>query len=503
MSDATVEPPLDSEAVEIAAAAVAESAPDTGLLIRGGVTRIIGFLSMIGLSVAYTAVLTRHLKTVGFGKYTTVISVATMVATVTDQGMANHATRDYASLTGVERSRMMSEIFGLRLVLTLLGTALTVVFAIAAGYDTALTLGMIAANLATLPLIWLHTMSLPLLNELRLSVVAMLEVARQAIWTVGLIVLCLLGAMQLPLLAMLLAANLAMIAPTWLLTHRLDTIRVSLNPRAWPPLLGETAMFSLATAVGTIYLYMTQIVTSLVASGHQNGLFSASFRIYIVTAGIPGLVGSSALPVLARAARDNHDQLTYVVKRFLEVSAAAGIGIALVMAAGSHFVILLLAGHKFRDASGVLEVQSFAMIATFVTAPCSYGLVSLRMYGRLLSANAVALAVTLAATLVLAHSDGARGAAIATILGETTVSLLMFIALLRHNRSFAPHLGLMGKLALATVLATPLALYTGIPSLPRAIATGCVYLLVVLLTRALPDEVMQMLPLPGGRPRSA
>jgi O-antigen/teichoic acid export membrane protein len=331
----------------------------------------------------------------------------------------------------------------------------------------------------------------------------MLEVARQAVWTVGLIVLSLLGAMELPLLAMLLVANLVMIAPTWLLTHRLDSIRVALRPRAWPPLLGETAMFSLATAVGTIYLYMTQIVTSLVASPHQSGLFSASFRIYIVTAGIPGLVGASALPVLARAARDNHDQLTYVVKRFIEVSVAAGIGIALVMAAASHFVILLLAGHKFRDATGVLEIQAFAMIATFVTAPCSYGLVSLRMYRQLLWANGCALAVTLAATIILVHSDGARGAAIATILGETTVSLLMLIALLRRNRSFTPHLRLLSKLALATALAAPLALESAIPSLPRAIATGCLYLLVVLMTRALPDEVMQMLPLPAQRPRSA
>ncbi len=490
MPDAIVGETAEQEAAD----AVAESAPDSGLLIRGGMTRIIGFVSMIGLSVAYTAVLTRHLGTVGFGRYTTVISLATMLATVTDSGMANHAMRDYASLTGAERSRVMSQIFGMRLVLTLCGTGSTVGFALAAGYETALTLGMIAANVATLPLIWLHTMELPLLNDLRLGAVAMLEVARQAIWTVGLVVLSALGAMELPLLAMLLVANVAMIWPTWLMTHRLGRIRVSLRPRAWPPLLGDAAMFSLATAVGTVYLYMTQIVTSLVASDHQSGLFSASFRIYIVTAGIPALVGASALPVLVRAARDNQDQLTYVVRRFLEVSIAAGIGIALVMAAASHFVILLLASDRFRGATGVLEIQAFAMIATFVTAPCSYGLVSLRMYGRLLTANGVALAVTLAATLILAHSDGARGAAIATIVGETTVSTLMFVSLLRHGRGFAPHLGLMAKLALATVLATPLALYTGIPSLPRAIAVGCLYLLVVLLTRALPEEVMAMLP---------
>ncbi len=193
---------------------------------------------------------------------------------------------------------------------------------------------------------------------------------------------------------------------------------MELRPHHWLALLKLTVSFSLATAVGTIYVYTAQILTSLVASAHQSGLFAASFRVFIVTAGIPGLLVSGALPLLARAARDDRERLAYALQRIFEVSLILGVAAALGIAGGAQFIIHVIAGPRFAGAVPVLRIQGLAMIASFVIAGWGFALISIKRYGGLLAANGAALVVSCALTLTLAATHGARGAALATIGGE-------------------------------------------------------------------------------------
>jgi O-antigen/teichoic acid export membrane protein len=464
------------------------------LLIRGGLVRVLAYAAMVVFSVVWTVVLARKLGVARFGVYTSAMSIATVVATLSDGGMGNFASREYAALHGASRARLMRDIFGLRVTSGAIGTILAGCFALAAGYHSSLLLGVVLATAAVVPLVAAHTMCLPWTNQLRLGLISGLELLRQAIWGCLLIALALAGAGLLSLLASLLVANLVMAIVTRRITRGLDMPRLAIHPRAWPPLMRGAAAFSAATAVGTVYLYTTQIVTSLVASAHQTGLFSVSFRVYVVTAMVPTLVASSALPVLSRAARDDHERLAYALKRLIELSFAAGIGLALTMAAAAGFVVLLLGGAKFHQATGVLEIQALAMIATFATGPCSFGLLAEGRYKGLLLANGVALVVTAVATIVLAGQFGARGAAIATICGEVTAAVLMYGALLRSRPESRPDVGVMLRLLLATACSAPLAFVSAISSLPRAAIVGCLYLALVIALRALPPEILQALP---------
>ena len=464
------------------------------LLIRGGLVRVLAYAAMVIFSVVWTVVLARKLGVARFGVYTSAMSIATVVATLSDGGMGNFASREYAALHGDSRARLMRDIFGLRVTSGAIGTCLAAGFALAAGYHFSLLIGVVAATAAVIPLVAAHTMCLPWTNELRLGLISGLELMRQALWGCLLIGLALAGAGLLWLLVSLLAANLAMALVTWRITRGLDIPGVAIHPRSWPPLMRGAAAFSAATAVGTVYMYTTQIVTSLVANAHQTGLFSVSFRVYVVTAMIPTLVASSALPVLSRAARDDHERLAYALKRLIELSFAAGIGFALTMAAASGFVVLVLGGARFHQATGVLEIQALAMIATFATGPCSFGLLAEGRYKGLLLANGVALVVTAVATVVLAGAFGARGAAVATICGEVTAAVLMYGAMLRSRPESRPDTGVMLRLLLATACCVPLAFIAAIPSLPRAIAVGCLYVVLVIVLRALPPEILESLP---------
>lgn len=473
---------------------VLDSSAAGGLIIRGGALRLGSYVGVVALSVLTTALLTRHLGVIDFGHYTTVISLVSVVSVITDAGMSNLGTREYAMRVGADREALLRDLLGLRVALTLVGVTLATVFALAAGYDTALLAGTVVAGLATVALVFQHTLSIPLGAALRLGTISSLELVRQILTVVAIVVLIALGAGVFPLLAVALAVNLVLVPLTAALVRGQISMRMQLRPRRWLALMKLTIYFALATAVGTIYVYTAQILTSLVASEHQSGLFAASFRVFIVTAGIPGLLVGGALPMLARAARDDRERLAYALQRIFEVSLILGVAAAIGLLGGAQFVIHVIAGPQFASAAGALRIQGIAMVASFLTAGWGFALISLKRYGSLIAANAAAFLVSCILTVSLAASHGAEGAALATLCGEATLAAASLIVLLRGAPQLRPLLAVVPKVAVAAIPAVVLALSLGLSSLVRALLALALYGLLILLTRAVPREIIELIP---------
>lgn len=468
-----------------------------GRIVSGGVLRLCSYVAMVGLSVLSAALLTRHLGVNRFSQYTTVLSLVSVISAVTDAGMSTIGTREFAVREGADRDALMRDLLGLRIALTSCGVMLVVAFALAAGYRTPLLIGALVASLGTIALVIQHTHTIPISTALRLGTLAVLELARQVLSVAAIVALVLVGAGVLPLLVVVPAVNLLLIVPTARLARHEISLRVGFRPRRWLSLLKLTVSFSLATAVGTIYVYTAQILTSLVTSEHQSGLFAASFRVFIVLAAVPGLLVGGSLPLLARAARDDHERLGYALERIFEVSLILGMATVLGTLGGAQFIIAVIAGPKYAASAGVLQIQGIAMLASFVLAGWSFALLSLKRYRALLAVNLLALVVSFVLTLVLAGADGARGAAIATLCGESTLAVASLIVLVRGHPALRPRLTVAVKVLASAAPAAALALLPGVPSIVRALLALLVYGVLILATRAVPGEVLELLPLRG------
>jgi O-antigen/teichoic acid export membrane protein len=469
-----------------------------GILIRGGVVRFASYGGVVALSALSAALLTRHLAD-RFGQYTTVTSLVAVVAVVTDAGMSNIGVREYALLSGEAREALMRSLLGLRILLTLIGVALASAFAIVAGYYEALLLGTIVAGVGTVALVVQHSLSIPLSTELRLGTLSLFDLARQALTVAAIVGLIALGAGVLPLLAVSLAVNVLLIPVTAYLVRGKISARPAFRPREWGALLRLTVTFSLATAVGTIYVYTAQILTSLVIGAHASSVFAVSFRIFIVAGGVPGLLVSAALPLLSRAARDDAVRLAYGLQRIFETSLIGGAGVVLGLVAGAHFIVSVIGSSKFAGATSVLQIQSFALLASYVLSGWGFALVSLRLQKQMLFANLAALVASCALTLVLAEADGADGAALATVLAETTLGAGYLIALVWGRPQYRPKITVIAKVLVAAAPAAALALIPEMPSLVRALVAVTVYALLILASGALPDEIVDALPIRRAR----
>lgn len=468
-----------------------------GMVIRGGALRLAGYASVVALSAVSAALLTRHLGVDHYGEYNVVMALVGLVAMVTDAGMSALGIREFAVLSGKDRDSLMRDLLGLRLVLTCAGVILSVAFALVAGYDTSLLLGTVLASSATFALVAQHTLSIPISAELRLGTASALDLGRQALTVAAIAALVVLGAGLLPLLGVNLFAYLLLLPATARLSRGHISLRASWSPRRWMALLRTTVAFSLATAVGTIYVYTAQILMSLVASAHQTGLFATSFRIFMVAATVPGLLVGAALPLLARAGRDDRRRLAYGLRRIFEVSLVLGVGAALGVFAGARFVIELITGPQFSEYAGsvtVLQIQGIALAASFMVAGSGYALLTLSRYRGLLAVNAMALAVSCVLTLVLARSDGAEGAAIATLCGETTLAVGCALVLGAGDPDLRPSLARAPRVVVAAVPAIVLMLTLNLPSIALTAIVLSSYALAIVLTRAMPPEIAELIP---------
>ena len=481
---AALEPPAD----------VLDSREAGGRIIRGGVVRGGGYVLNTLIALLGVALITRHLGVVDFGRFQTVISLITMVATVTDAGMATLGLREYAQRSGEERDRLMRSLLGLRLVLTLLGAAIATLIALAIGYEWELLVGTALAGLGLAFTVVQTTLTIPLAAGLRNVAITVLDLLRQVLTVGGYVVLVTVGAGVAAFLGVAVPVGVVLVVVAALLVRGHMSLRPSFDLSEWGAMIRAAAAFAMATAVGTIYLYTSQVLTAAVTDGRETGLFSASFRVFVVVASIPGLLIMVAFPLLSRAARDDRDRLAYAVHRLFDTTTVLGLGAAIGLIVGAPFIIDVMAGSGFQDAVPALRIQGVTLIASYALAPIGFALLSLHAHRGILVVNAMALVVMLASVGLLAAASGAEGAAVGTVVGEWTLAAGYLVALRRSAPSVAPG---FGRAARGLAVALPCFAFALVPGIPSWLLAGValsVYGLLLILVRAVPDELLELVP---------
>lgn len=475
---------------------VLDSSEAGGLVVRGGLIRILGFVAVAAVSLLSVVLLTRYLGPDAFGRYQTVISLIIVVGAITDVGMATLGSREYAQRQGDDRQEFMAVLLGLRVSLTCIGIALAIVFAVAAGYGSELVIGTALAGVGLLLTVVQTTLAIPLGAELKLGTVTAMDVVRQLLTTAILVGLILAGSGLIALLAVVIPVQLVLIAWTAILVRGRIPLVPVIAPRAWRALLVTSAAFALAVAVGTIYQYTAQILTSLVAGEFETGLFSAAFRIYVVGTAVPGLLVASAFPLLSRAARDDHERLSYALRRLLQTTVVVGCLGALCLALGAQPIVDLVGGSEYEGSVPVLRLLAVALLVAFAIATWGFGLLSLHRHRPLVVANLVSLAVTGLLVLGLAAGPlGARGTAVGVVAGELVLAAGYLVGLSRVS-SIGPAVRREPVTTVVLALACGL-VASAIPGL-GGVATTVVGLALfcggLLFARCLPPELASLVP---------
>lgn len=403
-----------------------------GSAVRGSALRSAGYVAGLGLGLASAPLLTRHLGVVAFGQYVTVMALVALVAGVTEGGLNSIALREFAANDASGRRRVMADLLGIRVVLSIAGAAIAVGFALVAGYDHILLLGTAVAVGGTMVQVVQTLLGTALQGSMRFGWVTSLELLRQVVSVVLIVILVVGGASLLPFLAVPLAAAVVTLVITLRVVRKITPRRPTFHVRRWWPLIRDTLPFAAAIAVSVIYFRIGVLLVSLISTEEETGYFATSFRIIDVLIGLPPLIAGAAFPILSRAAaRGNHDRLRFASGRLIDGTLILGTWLALSLALGSQVAIDIFGGPQFDPSVPVLRIQGLAVIATCMAIAVGHVLLALRRHTAILIANAVALLASVALCLALIPALGAQGAALAIVLAEFTLVATQITFLIR------------------------------------------------------------------------
>jgi O-antigen/teichoic acid export membrane protein len=459
-----------------------------GLVARGGALRVGGFACGLALSLLAVVLVTRHLGVADYGRYQSVVALVAVVTALADAGLGTLALREHAQLPAARRDAALAEILGLRLVLATAGVAVAVLVALALGYDDIMIAGAALAASAQVVNAAQSTLSVPMQTRLRLGTVAALDLGRQALVTAIVVALVLAGAGLLPFLAAPVPAAAGALAATAVVARHL--IRPAFDAPAWRALIRVAGAVGLATAAGVLYLYTSLLVCELVATERETGWFSASFRVIIIVAAVPALLGTSAFPLLARAAAADRERLARAATSLVEASFLLAGAATLVVVLGAPAIIDVVAGSDFDPAVAPLRIQGAALGLTFVIAPLGFTLLAVHRQRALLACNALAFAVSATGVALLAAAHGEQGAALGAALGEAVLCAAYAVAV---RREIALRPAAIARLAPALALGLGAGALVPLPAVAATALGLAVYGAAVTALRALPPEAGALL----------
>lgn len=467
-------------------------------VIRGSVLRLGGHVLGALAAVAASAVVIRHLGVVDTGRYVTVLSLVVIAGSISDLGLSAVGVREYAVLPASERHRLLRSLLGMRLAFVVLGVAIATLFAAVADYPDVMVVGTAIAGAGMALFVTQQSLAVPLHVRLRFGAVAGLVLAGQVGVAIGAALLAVAGAGLLAFFALNIPVMALVLGLTVVVGGREMRALPAFDRALWGPLLRRILPFSVAVVLSVLYFRIAQIMVSLLSSDEQTGYFGVSFRVLEALTTIPALLVSSALPVLARAARDDAERFAYAGRRVAETMLMTGVGLAVVLLLGAQLAIDVVAGPGFQPSVDILRILAFALVGTFVIAARGYALLSLDMMRAVLVSNAIALAVVLAAGIPLVAAHGATGAALTLLLAELTLAACYEVALTRSRAALRPSAGIVVRIVGAGLVATLPVLALGLPALVAAIAGAAIYVAALLALGAVPAELLQAF-----RPRRA
>jgi O-antigen/teichoic acid export membrane protein len=478
--------------------AASETTPDLlstpeagGRVVRGGLVRGLGYGVGTLLAAGTAVFLLRHLGRDDFGRYGTVAALLGVVSGISDAGLTAVGARELALAHAGERARLMRNLVSLRLAITPVGIAAAAIFALIA-YDRTMFWGTLLGGLGVLLINTQATMMMPLSVDLRLGAVTAFEVLKAALTFAAVVVLVAAGSSLLPFFG----AQIPVGALVILLTPLVVPLRRGLVPgfdrAVVVGLLRQALPLAVALTMNVIYFRVLMIMTSLLASRTATGYFATSFQVFAVLFSLPLLVLSTALPLLSVAGRDDDSRLAFGLQKMTEVSLAASVVFVLVIFALAPTLIPLLGGDQYRGAVSVLRIQSFALIAVFVGQVWQLGLLSLRRQSALAWANAGALAIVLALGGIFIPLWGANGAAVAAVVSETCLAILVYVFLRRTAPAVAPRAGLTPRV-LAAALPAFAVLLLPLPREVDLVLALAVFGGAAMLFQAIPFELMHAL----------
>jgi O-antigen/teichoic acid export membrane protein len=448
----------------------------------------------LALGVVVTALVVRTLGSRGYGPWSTIFVVLTLVGYFANFGMEGVVLREAAREPEHERDWI-----GAALMMRLVMVGPVIILSILAIYALHRSQQMLYAGLiliCTAP--FSGTGPLSLIFRLRVkNLVPMLVITlRSVLWGGAVIIIFWRGGDMVDL-----AIAMAVTNAVGSVVQAVAALRLV---DRWPrpsrtlllPLLRNSVAIGISGVLIIAYARIDQLIVYTQAGSRAAGLYSSVYNVVDQAHFVPGSILTTLAPIIAASWPADRARMLRAARRTAELLTIGSLGALAFTIVAAEPIVRLLFGRSFVPAAPALPV----LFAAFVFI--SYGYLNgnvlfvIGLQKRLLWIGLAALAVNLAGNLTLVPIYGFMAAAWMTLATEVVVFSASLVVILRHLKLPLPHPGRMGRTVVAAVLLAGelIALKAAGGGLAVLVAASCVsYPALLLGLRAIQIDDVRLL----------
>jgi PST family polysaccharide transporter len=465
---------------------------------------VVGVLSGFGntfvvsvLGALATHEMAIHFGAGAYGIFVTALAFGGIVTNFTDLGLFPVLQRDIAREPS-RASQLMSLVVGLRITLS----AIAVPVAIAIGYliyrhhSSSLKLAIVLVLLSAPLLGLLQIMSAYFSATSRLPTVAVIGIVKQVTFVVLVIVIIVERFSIVDCVAATLAGSIVATALSYFMMRHEVPLRFTVDLSEWKNMLVETTSVGLSSILGYFYLNADILILSVMVSSGQVGSYGVSYAVVYVFGAMPTLLSVAILPMIVHTADDHLDGVINAAIKYFAITGALMGTLGIVIGAS---VVRLYAGPHFDSAVLPLQILSSGQVVLFMTQGLSSISIARGHHQKLFQCSLIGLVLNVILNFALIPSFGIRGSAAATTLCELLLSVVM-ARIIRKDLGVTPHIFKASWRSALAAVVTCAALWHwyahGKASSPGglllALPATAMFVLVLLLLRGIPGEVLSM-----------
>ncbi|WP_158611101.1 flippase [Prevotella sp. OH937_COT-195] len=133
-------------------------------------------------------------------------------------------------------------------------------------------------------------------------------------------------------------------------------------------LLKESFPLMLTSAAVIIYQRIDQVMIGQMLDNNSVGIFSVAVRIVDIIIYIPFILSDTLTPVLVSAKEKSYEEYCIKAQRFINISFWSTFLVALIISMLSKWILLLLFGSQYIDATTVLAILAFKSVTVALSS---------------------------------------------------------------------------------------------------------------------------------------
>lgn len=378
----------------------------------------------------------RYLAPDEFGWYITALAFFSLFNALGDWGLYQTSTREFSRPEANEED-IISNVAGLRIVLSLLILLLAPIIVYFLPYSEPLKLALIFALFSYVFYSFYQILIGLFQKRLLMDRVTLAELAGKII-QVGLIIagVTLNWGFQF-IVATLMFNMLANFILVFFLSRRFIRFRPRFDFRAWKDFMIQSWPIGLSVLITFIYFKADTILLSLMKPAEDVGIYGAGYKVIESLNFFPGMIVGLILPMLAFNVFSHREKFVQLVNKNFKVFVLLVIPLAIGTLALAPHIINIVAGEGFESSALVLRIIIFSLVFIFFGQLFNSVLISAKLQKQLLWALLSAAVLNIILNLIFIPRFSYLATASVSVLTELWVAILGAFLIKKHL-SFLP-----------------------------------------------------------------